>query len=340
MVDMINCPDCGNALSGEGAVCKKCGLHSGRLITTDHTWETDVTLLSNPLFVRQLMLVAVGAGLLMAFIMGFVFAATGEFEAIPMMVLISFLSIIGLGVFLFLITLIFFGNRTKVRFTVDDKGAYWETVDKRAKTLNRLAILFGILGRSPQAAGAGVLATAREKEFVAWSHLTLVEESRRHLMITLHSSWRPVMMLVCLPENYDAVLQYVSRKVAAKPLKKAQWPKPVTKGLTRTIFVCLAAAPLFFLSSPFVLDYDLFMTLLMFFFALATAWLVPLFGWVVIASGIIVAIQLLFSGIADFAFLYFHEQLIFLVAFPGLAYLVWFSWRSVKGKILPPLFED
>jgi len=340
MVGSINCPNCGNALSGDETLCNNCSLNLGGSAAADYTWEADITLLSNPLFIRQLMLVAIGAGLMMAFIMIFVFAATGEFDAIPMMILISFLSIIGLGVFFFLITLIFFGNRTTVRFTVDDKGAYWETIDKRAKTLNRLTILFGILGRSHQAAGAGVLATAREKEFVAWLHLERVEDSRRHLMITLRNSWRPVMMLICLSENYDTVLQFAKRKVVAKPLQKAQGPKPISKGLTRTIFVCLAAAPLFYLSSPFVLDYDIFMTLLMFFFALATVWLVPLFGWVVIASGIIVAIQLIFSGIGDFIFLYAHEQLIFLVAFLGLVYLIWFSWRSIKGKILPPLFED
>ncbi len=334
MAEKYKCSNCGSQVPFPADQCSNCSKSSPL------TWETDITLLSNPLFVKQLALVAVGAGLLMAFLMIFIFAATGEFDAIPMMVLISFLSIIGLGVLLFLVTLVFFGNRTTVRFKVDEKGAYWETIDKRAKTLNRLTILVSILGRSPQAAGAGALATAREKEFVSWSQLALVEDSRRHLMITLRNSWRPVMMLICLPGNYDTVLQYVNSRVETKPATKAKGPKPFVKGLKRTIFVCLAAAPLFYLSSPYVLDYDIFMTLFMFFFALATVWLVPFFGWVVIASGIIVAIQLFFEGFEYFSLLYAHEQLILLLAFPGLAYLFWFSWSSIKGKILPPLIED
>lgn len=285
-------------------------------------------------------LVAVGAGMIMALLLSFIFVVTGEVDAIPMILLISFFSIIGLGLLLFLITLIVFGNRTRVRFTVDEKGAYWETIDRRAKTLNRLTILAGLLGRSPQAAGAGTLAAVREKEFVTWSQLALVEDNRRYLMITLRNSWRPVMMLVCLPENFDTVLNFANSKVDVRPVIKAKGEKPLVKGLKRTILVCLAAAPLFYLTSPYVLNYDIFMTLLMFFFALATVWLVPLFGWVVIASSIIVAIQLIFSAIAGFSFLYGYEQFICLLAFLGLAYLVWFSWSSLKGKILPPLFED
>jgi hypothetical protein len=334
MAETYKCSNCGSQVPLPSDRCSNCNNN------TTLTWETDITLLSNPLFVKQLALVTIGAGLLMAFLLAFIFAATGEFDAIPMMVLISFLSIVGLGVLLFLVTLVFFGNRTSVRFTVDEKGAYWETIDKRAKTLNRLTILVGILGRSPQTAGAGTLAAAREKEFFSWSQLSLVEESRRHLMITLRNSWRPVMMLICLPENFDTVLKYVSSRVERQPATKAKGPKPFVKGLKRTIFVCLAIAPLFYLSSPYVLDYDIFMTLIVFFFTLATVWLVPLFGWVVIASGVIVAIQVLFSGISDFSFLYGHEQLIFILSFLGLAYLFWFSWSSIKGKILPPLIED
>jgi hypothetical protein len=334
MAEIYKCSSCGSQVPFPTDRCANCSE------STPLTWETDITLLSNPLFVKQLVMVAVGAGLVMAFLLAFIFAATGEFDAIPMMILISFLSIIGLGVFLFLVTLVFFGNRTRVRFTVDERGAYWETIDQRAKTLNRLTILVGILGRSPQTAGAGAMAAAREKEFVAWSQLALVEDSKRHLMITLRNSWRPVMMLVCLPENFDTVLNYINSKVEVKSATKVKGAKPFVKGLKRTILVCLAAAPLFYLSSPYVLDYDLFMTLLMFFFALATVWLVPLFGWVVMATGFVVAIQLLFSGIADFSFLYGHEQFIFFLAILGLAYLVWFSWSSIKGKILPPLIKD
>lgn len=332
MATDYKCTNCGSQVSFPTKHCANCS------DSPPLTWETDIKLLSNPLIVKQLVLVAVGAGLMMAFLLSLVFASTGEFDAIPMIVLISFLSAIGLLVFLFLIALILFGNRTSVRFTVDEKGAHWETVDKRAKTLNRLTILAGILGSS-SAAGAGTSAVARENEFVAWSQMALIEESKHRLVIILRNSWRPVMMLVCLPENFDTVLDYVNSKVDLKPATKAKEPNPFVKGLKRTILVGLAAAPLFYLSSSHVLDYDIFMTLLMFCFALATVWLVPFFGWVVIVVGFIVAIQLLFSGIDDFRFLNGYEQFIFFLSFLGLSYLVWFSWSYIKGKILPALME-
>lgn len=334
MTGTAKCPDCGSQLPVSALKCEKCQAN------LKITWETDITLLSNPLFLRQLLFVAVGAGLTMAVILVFVFAATGEYDAIPMMLLVSLFSVIGLGVFFILITFIVFGNRTRVRFTVDNRGAYWKTIDKRAKSLNRMTILAGILGHSPQAAGAGTLAASRENEFVGWSQIALIESNRRHLMINLRNSWRTVMMLICLPENFETVLEYAGSRVVKKPVTREKVSKPLGKGVVRTLLVILAAAPVFQLSSPYVLDLDIFLPLLMFVFALATVWLTPFLGWVVIGSAAVIFIQLIFVGYHDFYLLYNYEQVIYLLAFIGLFYLAWFSWRSIRGIILPPLLED
>jgi len=344
--DSIACPKCNSQVEAESSYCPACGfkLETGtsniNRIMDSITWETDITLMSNPLFVRQLLLVAVGAGLLLAFLMVFIFIATGEYEAIPMMLLISLVSIIGLALFLFLITLIFFGNRTRVRFTVDQKGAYWETTDDKVKSANRLAVLAGILGRSPQTAGAGALAVSREKEMASWDQLSNVEVNKRQRMIVLRNSWRPVLMLVCQPENYETILQYVNSRVKPGLEEISRKSKPMAKGLLRTLYVCIAIFPLFYLTSPFVLDLDIFMPLFIFIFTLATVWLIPLFGWVVIAGVVVVFIQLLFNGVSGFSILYGYEQIMFLLAFVGLGYLAWFSWGSLRGRFLPPLLEN
>ncbi len=44
-------------------------------------------------------------------------------------------------------------------------------------------------------------------------------------------------------------------------------------------------------------------------------------------------------GIEEFPYLWSEEQAFFLLAYVGLAVLVWFSWRSVLGKVIPPLLE-
>jgi threonine/homoserine/homoserine lactone efflux protein len=103
--------------------------------------------------------------------------------------------------------------------------------------------------------------------------------------------------------------------------------------------VALAVAPLFVLSSyPFELD--LFLPLLMMTFALATVWLIPLFGWVVIGCAAILALLITVTGLSEFDYLYGYEQAAFVLAYVGLAYLVWFSWRALRGRFVPPLVQD
>ena len=302
-------------------------------------WETSISLLKNPLVIKQTALVVVSAGLFMALLLSFILALTGEFSGIPTMLLISFLAAAGLGAFMVLIMLVFFGGRFWVRFTVDEQGTLWESVDRRAKAANRLGMLAAVLGRSPQAAAASGLAAAREKEFVSWKEVSAMEQNRRQLMITLRNSWRPVMMLVCLPENYDRVLEYVAHRIVPKPAAPGARAKPLGKAILRTALVALAVAPLFTLSS-YPLELDILLPLIMFMFALATVWLVPLFGWVVIGCAAVLAVLVTVAGVSEFAYLYRTEQVAFLLSYVGLAYLLWFSWGSVRGKIRSLLMEE
>lgn len=287
---------------------------------------------------KQLALVVFGSGLFMAFLLSFIFAATGEFRGIPVMLLMTLFVTIGFALLLCVITLLFFGNKMRVRLTVNNKGALWETMDKRANAVNRLAIVAGILGRSPQTAGAGVLAASREKEFVDWHQFSDVEYNNRRLMITLRNSWRP-LLLVCLPENYERVAAFVDCKVVPALPNSKPGLKPLGKALLRTLLATLAVTPLFTLSSyPFELD--IFLVLTMYLFTLATVWLIPLFGWVVIGCAAILAVQITWIALFEVTYLYGLEQLALFLAYAGLSYLIWFSWGFLRGKIRPALFED
>lgn len=176
------------------------------------SWESDVPLLTNPLVLKQMVIVAAGAGLMMACLLTAILAAAGEFQDIPIMLLISLLAAAGLGLLMGLASLLFFGNRIRVRFTLNDKGALWETVDKRAITGARLAVLAGLLGGSPQTAGAGLLANARRVEFISWPEVAAVERNPRHLMIVLRGRGRPLMMLICRPDNYEQAAGYINER--------------------------------------------------------------------------------------------------------------------------------
>ena len=343
------CPGCGATLNPDDRYCQSCGTAAAGAAATcpdeTITWERDIALVTNPLIMRQTLLVAVGAGLLMAFLMSFIFAATGEFDAIPPILLVSALGALGLGLFMLLIMALFFGNRIRVRFTLDAKGALWETVDKRATSANRLAMLGGILGRSAATAGAGAAAAAREREFVRWEAVDHVEIDEARRMITLRNSWRPVMMVVCLPENFTAVCGHLRRRIkpvedpGGQPVRRKALARPLLSALTRTAAVSAAALPLFMLSNHPV-ELELFLPLLMFCFALATVWLIPLFGWVVLPVAAVLAVQITWAAWGGFYHMDGWERIVLLLAYAGLAWLAWFCRGALHGRFLPPLLQD
>ncbi len=177
------------------------------------TWVKAISIITNPLIFKQITLLSLCVGLFMAALLSLMLALSGDFAGIIPMLKVSFISAAALFLLLLLVALLYFRNRIEVRFTIDKRGVLWETVDKRALIGARLAVLGGILGRNPQAAGAGILAAAREKEFVSWSQVLSAEYNCRHKMIVLRNNWRPIMMLVCLPDNYKQVAALVSEKV-------------------------------------------------------------------------------------------------------------------------------
>ncbi len=303
------------------------------------TWEKDITILSNPLILKQMFMVVAGSGLFMAFVLTVILAATGDYRDIPAMLLVSLLTASGLGLLLVMVTLIFFRNKTRVRFTIDDRGALWQTIDSRSKTASKLALIAGILGRNPAVAGAGALSISRETEFIRWKEIASATFNPGQKIITLNNSWRPVMMLVCLPNNYNQVTAFIKNKTGEPVIaKKAKKGLPI-KALLRTAIVTTASIPLFMLSAyPFELD--IFMPLLLYLFALATVWLIPLFGWVVIAAAVILAVQITVTGFSEYYYLYGADQAAFIFSYPALVFLVIYSRAYLRGKISSLLMEN
>ena len=100
----------------------------------------------------------------------------------------------------------------------------------------------------------------------------------------------------------------------------------------------LASAPLLMLPS-FLNSMDMLLPLILFMFALATVWLIPLFGWVVIACAGILAVQIALIGVEEFAYLWTEEQVVFILAYVGLAILARLGWRAVRGRVVPALMQ-
>lgn len=99
------------------------------------------------------------------------------------------------------------------RYEIDRQGIR-ATPHGRTATTNRIVNLLLMLSGRPSAAGAGMLAAARQSEFVAWPRVSGIRADDRQRTITLLRDGRPVMLVACDATQYAAVLEYVRATTA------------------------------------------------------------------------------------------------------------------------------
>lgn len=315
------------------------------------TWEADIGLLTNPEMLRQFARLLGVTGLVMFGLLSFLSAVQGDWESIPKLLLATLVGVGVLALLMLLVVLLFFRNRYRARFAVTEKGVAMASVDRRARAGSRLAAALGVLARSPAAAGAGTLAMAREEEAVSWRSIASVRYHPRWYGVTLRNRWRTVAFLACTRENYAQVVAFVRAHAPAQAVgTAAKGRSPLPRLLGRSALVVVATLPVFLLPYPF--EIDLLAPLLMLCFALATVWLIPVFGWVVIALALWMAGRIAFIalGVRESAFgwgaYYTYEVLdagdwlALSLAAAGLAYLVIASWRAARGCVPSALGED
>jgi len=314
-------------------------------------WEIGVPLVTNRRMLGQMAL-AFGLGAAIAYLfVAIALAAHGEWKSLAPLAL-GFAGA-GVGFFLLgvLIMLAVFGNRMTMRFRVDGAGVAATVIDRRARTLNRVAIVAGALTGKANLAGAGLIARSGEEVETGWPGIrrAVYEPGRR--AIALRNRWRTVVVLYCAPENYDAVAAAVRANLAAVP--EASRPKggsPILALLGWTVGVIAASFPAFVLPYPFTLD--LLMPMVMLAFAVATVWLVPLFGYVIMFCAAYLVFEVASTGIATrrnqftgriyngFETLDGGEWVALGLFAAGIAFLVWFGVRAVRGRIPTALATD
>ncbi len=317
----------------------------------DLVWETGLSLFSRAMF-RQWTGAMLATAVVMLLILVPIFATQGEWNTLPGLLGITLAAAGGLWLLGFLIMALVYRGRLQVRYTLTGKGVLQETIDKTAKGANRLAIVVGALARSPRVLGSGLIAKSREAEAIEWSMVARADDDPARHFITLSNSWRTLMWLQCTPENHDQVLTHI-RKVLADnpPAAEANRTSPLPRYLLHSILIVLACVPLYMLVEEFNLD--LFVPLLVMCFALATLWLIPLFGWVVLAGlgGMAVELflrltevrqSLLFNGRSyrTLDILTDNDLALLVLAALGTGYLVWLSRRALRGQLLSMLMRD
>jgi hypothetical protein len=313
-------------------------------------WETDL-----PLFSRRMMAQWAYAMLatfaVMVLILGTVFVAQGEWDAVPPMLMMAATVTAGLWLLGVLIMALLFRGKFRVRYRLDDRELRYQVVERKAKVANRLAIVAGALARSPRTLGAGLIAKSQETMAVRWegAFRAVYDPGRHH--ITLRNAWRGLFWVQCTPENYAEVAAAIERNMAQQQTaSRLAAGSPLPAYLGRSTLVVLACLPLFPLAEEY--DTGLFMPIFILCFGLATVWLINLFGWAVLGGllvqGVLVAADMLrlresffrksetyrgyeVLGPADYELL--------LLAGIGAGILIWLALRAIRGRWLAALLD-
>jgi hypothetical protein len=318
------------------------------------SWETDVRLVTHPLMLANFAKLFAITAFIMGALLSFMLLVTDDARAIvPMLEMIGII-IAGLAVLSFLICLVVFRNRMRMRFRLDAKSAEVEMTDTRAKTANKIAVVAGILSGKPGLAGAGLLAQANTQQKAVWSAIARAHYHPAWRAITLSNGWRTVVTLYCTPENYDAVAVAVRDALAARPAgvkrKLRDKKNPLPKLLLHTALIIVACVPLFGL--PDLDESAILPALLTLCFALATLWLVPVMAWAVfLGLGWLAVLELLaqsetrtsmFDGRTYQAYevMSGDDYALIGAAALGSAYLIWLCVGLMRGRVRSALAGD
>ncbi|MCX5970535.1 MAG: hypothetical protein NTV14_03390 [Coprothermobacterota bacterium] len=304
------------------------------------TWEIDVPLLSNRWMWLDWAKVLGWTYLIMTGLMALIFAASGDAADVLPFLWIFALVVGGLALFGLLVMGLFFGNRYRMRFTVSEEGVLAQTLDRRAKFVNRLPV-----------GGAALIAQSREEESFPWQAVATAHPYPRQNVVILRNRWRRLMILHCPSQDFPSISAYVQERLREEGVAVRSQRNPLPLRLLWTALAVLACLPLF--SMPYPLELDLFLPILLVCFALATVWLSRFMGVVVLGATLYAIIITLVGGFqvrqaeffsslgsyTAFAWMDPGEWAQLALTLAGLLLLSFLSIQALRGR-LPSMLEQ
>lgn len=314
-------------------------------------WEIAIPLLTNRHFMGGLIRAFVGGAMLIIALVALLLGMQGNWEAVRGLALMMMVITLGLLLTAVLVVVLIFGNRMRLRFTIDGTGARMQTIDRVARAGNRGALVLGVLTGRAGAAGSGLLAQSQEDQMVSWGgRFTMVVEPATHSM-AFRNSWRTILRVYCLPENFAVARALVEAQMASHgTAQRSSTSSPLGGYLLRTVLVVVACLPIFAACGLFGLT--LLPPLLLLCFALATVWFVPPMAWAVLALelGIVVlmaggALGVRTSYISGetyrrYTVLSGDDWALTALAVVGMAGLAWMAVATLRARIKPALTSD
>ena len=304
------------------------------------SWEIDVPLLSNRWMWLDWAKVLGWTYLIMTGLMALIFTASGEAADVLPFLWIFALVVGGLAIFGLLVMGLFFGNRYRMRFTVSEEGVMAQTLDRRAKFVNRLPV-----------GGAALIAQSREDESFPWQAIATAHPYPRQKVVILRNRWRRLMILHCPSQDFPSISAYVQGRIREEGVALRSRGNPLPLRLLWTALAVLACIPLF--AMPYPLEFDLFLPILLICFALATVWLSRFMGVVVLGASLYAIISILVQGLevrqseffstlrsyTAFAWMDPGEWIQLALTLAGLLLLSFLSIQALRGR-LPSMLEQ
>lgn len=184
-------------------------------------WKNDISLVTSRFFIYDVLRACFLAYILMNLMLLITGLLVDGLKSYGWdLPLYSGITILGVGVAILLVAILFFGNRMPFEFAVNEKGASMEMLSRKAKAANRAAFFLGLFAGKPSVAGAGAIAASREYTEVPWSSIFKANYYDRARIITLMNSWRAVIRLYCTEENYQEVKESVTTWIAQAAEKR------------------------------------------------------------------------------------------------------------------------
>lgn len=122
------------------------------------------------------------------------------------------------GLFLVVISIftlaVFLGNKYLLEFTMNEEGVIMKSKSERAHFAHRLALILGVLGRSPATVGAGAAGVAGEKTVMPWNSIKSVKVYPDKRIIRLKRNFLETMYVYCTEENFKGVSALIAQKSA------------------------------------------------------------------------------------------------------------------------------
>lgn len=182
------------------------------------TWEKEISLL-NRFIIRDFLLVLAVVPIVMQVIFLVMSIALGEKPAFLPAQLWLITGVIFIALFLIAI-LVVLRNRFSIHFAINSEGAFYEA-GGREKKINRWLLLLSMFSGKPVNIGSSLISYSQESGGFEWKDIHSVTVHHSSSVITLNSSWRPVLRLYCPPENFEKVAEQVQAFAA----EGAAWRK-------------------------------------------------------------------------------------------------------------------